>query len=100
MLDLKYEVKPIGIIHTPYETSTDVPIQPAFSESGGTAEIYPDYVAGLDSLEEFSHIILLYWFHKAKEPRMKVVPYMDVAEHGLFATRTPSRPNPKAKARA
>jgi tRNA-Thr(GGU) m(6)t(6)A37 methyltransferase TsaA len=91
---LKYEVKPIGLINTPYETSAAVPLEPAFSESEGTADIYPDYVAGLDSLEEFSHIILLYWFHRAKQPQMKVVPYMDTVEHGLFATRTPSRPNP------
>lgn len=91
---LKYEVKPIGIIHTQYESSTDVPLQPAFSQSKGRAEIYPEYVEALDSLDGFSHIILLYWFHKAKVPRMKVAPYMDVEKHGLFATRTPSRPNP------
>jgi tRNA-Thr(GGU) m(6)t(6)A37 methyltransferase TsaA len=91
---LKYELHPIGIIHTPHETSNDAPIQSAFSKFEGTAEIYPDYIEGLDSLEGFSHIILLYWFHRAREPRMKVVPYMDVVAHGLFATRTPSRPNP------
>ena len=91
---MKFEVKPIGIIHTPYETSIDVPIQPAFSETEGRAEIFPEFVSGLDSLEGFSHLILLSWFHKAKDPKMKVVPYMDSVERGLFATRAPARPNP------
>lgn len=91
---MRFEAKPIGIIHTPYETSNDVPLQPAFSKTEGRAEVFPEYVPGLDSLEGFSHIILLSWFHKAKEPKMKVVPYMDSVEHGLFATRAPARPNP------
>ena len=53
-----------------------------------------EYVDGLESLDGFSHVILLYWFHKVKPPRMMVRPYLDNREHGLFATRAPSRPNP------
>jgi len=60
----------------------------------GHAEIQEKYVEGLISLEGFSHIILLYWFHNASPPKMKVMPYLDTKEHGLFATRAPSRPNP------
>ena len=57
-------------------------------------EIFPEYVEGLDDLEGFSHIILIYHFHLAKKTQLKVRPYMDAKVHGVFATRAPSRPNP------
>lgn len=60
----------------------------------GEAEVFPAYAEGLDSLDSFSHMILLYWFHKAQSPRMKVIPFLDTQERGIFATRAPSRPNP------
>ncbi len=88
------EVHPIGIIRTPFKSSEGVPIQSYRSHVMGHAEIQEKYVEGLISLEGFSHIILLYWFHNASPPKMKVMPYLDTKEHGLFATRAPSRPNP------
>jgi tRNA-Thr(GGU) m(6)t(6)A37 methyltransferase TsaA len=54
----------------------------------------PEYIEGLKSLNEFSHIILIYWFHRVKAPLMIVKPYLDTKSHGLFATRAPARPNP------
>ena len=90
----EYNVKVIGILKTEYETSENTPIQPGFSQSIGKAIIQPKYIPGLNSLNTFSHIYLIYWFHKAKEPTLLVTPYLDKEQHGLFATRAPARPNP------
>ena len=90
----EYSVKSIGTIKTEYETSDNTPIQPRFSESIGRAVVLPEYIPGLESLNTFSHIYLIYWFHKAKEPSLIVRPYLDKEQHGLFATRAPARPNP------
>ena len=94
MQKLEFRISPIGVIHTPFATSDNVPIQPAFSVTAGEALVNEKYVDGLESLDGFSHVILLYWFHKVKLPRMMVRPYLDSRERGLFATRAPSRPNP------
>ncbi|MGY5862445.1 MAG: tRNA (N6-threonylcarbamoyladenosine(37)-N6)-methyltransferase TrmO [Candidatus Thorarchaeota archaeon] len=91
---MTFKVSPIGQIHTPFKTSENVPIQPAFSKVEGEAVVFSEFVDGLHSLEGFSHIILVYWFHRAKSPKLKVRPYLDTIERGLFATRAPSRPNP------
>jgi len=90
----EYNVKVIGIIKTEFETSENTPIQPGFSQSIGRAIIQSEYVSGLKSLNTFSHIYLIYWFHKAKSPILLVTPYLDNEQHGLFATRAPARPNP------
>jgi tRNA-Thr(GGU) m(6)t(6)A37 methyltransferase TsaA len=72
-----------------------MPIQPAGAESiHGTIEIHPRYVDGLKDLEGFSHIILLYHFHRRKDTKLTVIPFLDTRPHGVFATRAPSRPNP------
>ena len=87
--------KPIGIIHSPYKQPKGTPIQPTAAKGAkGTVEVYPEYAEGLNGLENFSHIILIYHFHLAKPGPLKVKPYMDNKPHGVFATRAPSRPNP------
>jgi len=60
----------------------------------GAIEILPEFEAGLLDLEGFSHIILLYHFHRVRKPKLVVTPFLDSQEHGVFATRAPSRPNP------
>ena len=86
---------PIGTIHSPFTALEGMPIQPAGArEAIGTVVIDPAYAAGLQDLEGFSHIYLLYCFHRAAPLRLKVVPFLDHREHGVFATRAPSRPNP------
>jgi tRNA-Thr(GGU) m(6)t(6)A37 methyltransferase TsaA len=88
-------IHPIGMIHTPHTRAEETPIQPVFAEGvQGRAEILPEYAAGLQDLEGFSHIWLLYWFHQAGPPRLIVQPFLQDAEHGVFATRAPTRPNP------
>lgn len=86
--------KPIGIIHSPFTEVSGVPIQPLNAKGiKGTVELYPDFVEGLKDIEGFSHIILIYHFHLISKFSLKVVPFMDNEEHGIFATRSPARPN-------
>lgn len=87
--------RPIGILHTPFRESAGMPIQPAGAAGiGGTAEIYPEFAPGLQDLEGFSHLIVLYHFHRVPAPRLVVTPFLDTEPHGVFATRAPVRPNP------
>ena len=86
--------KAIGIIHSPYKTLENMPIQPsAAKDVAGTIEVFPEFVRGLDDLEGFSHIYLIYQFHRSKAWRLKVIPFLDHVERGVFATRAPARPN-------
>ena len=87
--------QPIGTIHTPFQGIEQVPIQPtAASGIRGTVEVSPEFAAGLQDLEGFSHVILLYHFHRVTQARLTVVPFLDDQPRGVFATRAPSRPNP------
>ena len=89
------EYKPIGIIHTPFSQTEEMPIQPA-GASGvtGTVEVFKEFRDGLKDLGGFSHIILLYHFHQSQGFDLHVVPFMDSELRGIFATRAPKRPNP------
>ena len=87
--------QPIGTIHSPFQTIQGMPIQPAGAKGvQGTVEINPEYADGLQDLEGFSHIILIYHFHLSKGYSLKVKPFMDENLRGVFATRAPKRPNP------
>jgi tRNA (adenine37-N6)-methyltransferase len=88
------ELKPIGIIRSPFKELTGMPIQPAGAAGvKGTVEVFEEYRAGLKDLDGFSHIILLYRFHRSRGFDLHVVPFMDSEPRGLFATRAPKRPN-------
>jgi tRNA-Thr(GGU) m(6)t(6)A37 methyltransferase TsaA len=89
------ELKPIGIIHTPFTDLAGMPIQPAGAAGvKGEVEVFEEYRAGLKDLDGFSHIVLLYAFHRSEGFKLQVVPFMDREPRGLFATRAPKRPNP------
>jgi len=91
--EIKYN--PIGIIHSPFKESKGIPIQSAAAEGiEGTVEVFPEYADGLESIEGFSHIILIYHFHLSKKFSLMVKPFMDKDAHGVFSTRAPTRPNP------
>ncbi len=86
--------KSIGVVHSPFKEPKNVPIQAIASKGvAGTLEIYPEYVEGLRDLEGFSHLILLYHFHLVKDCSLTVMPFLDDKSHGVFATRSPARPN-------
>lgn len=91
---MEINYKPIGIIHTPFKEVKGTPIQSVVSNATGFIEIFPEYIEGLKDLEEFSHIILIYHFNLCKKSLLKLKPYMDNMERGVFSTRAPSRPNP------
>ena len=91
---MEIHFKPIGMIHTPFNSLEDMPIQPTSNVSGsGIIEVFPEFVDGLKDLEGFSHIYLLYHFHKVRQPNLVVTPFLDKVPRGIFATRAPSRPN-------
>ena len=87
--------KPIGVIHTPFKTLKGIPIQSSMSNSKGTIEIFPKFMLGLKDLSEFSHIYCLYFFDMVKPPvPLQSKPFLDDELKGVFAIRTPFRPNP------
>ncbi len=86
--------QPIGLIHSPFTHRDQTPIQPYRSSAVGQVELLPEYEEGLQELDSFSHIILLYRFHQA-DPGfdLSVTPFLDDEPKGVFATRYPRRPN-------
>jgi tRNA (adenine37-N6)-methyltransferase len=92
---LEFTFKAVGVIHTAFLEDKGVPIQSARSDAPGTIELFPEYLEGLEGVEEFSHIMLLYVLDRASaDVHLKVKPFLDDALHGVFATRYPVRPNP------
>jgi tRNA-Thr(GGU) m(6)t(6)A37 methyltransferase TsaA len=89
------QMNPIGVIHSPFTKREGMPIQPAGAIGvKGTVEVFEEYRPGLRDLDGFSHIILLYHFHRSQGYNLSVTPFMDSEPRGLFATRAPKRPNP------
>ncbi len=89
------EMKAIGTIHTPFTSRKGMPIQPAGAvDVCGTVELLEEYWPGVKDLDGFSHIVLLYVFHRSEGFSLEVTPFMDTQSHGLFSTRAPKRPNP------
>jgi len=92
---MKTEIQTIGTIHSPFTKLEGMPIQPAgAADATGSVVLDPAFASGLRDLEGFSHIYLVYLFHRAAQMRLQVRPFLDNREHGIFATRAPSRPNP------
>lgn len=87
------ELKQTGVIRTPYITGEEAPIQSRMSNETGRVEVLDDYKEGLDGVEGFSHLILLYLFHRSSGYSLKVKPFLDNKKKGVFATRAPARPN-------
>ncbi len=86
--------QPVGIIHSPHQELAGMPIQPtAATGVKGAVVLDLSFQEGLKDLEEFSHVILVYYFHQAKLPDLLVKPFLDDVKHGVFATRAPRRPN-------
>jgi len=95
MVQHEIRYQPIGVVRTPWTSLEDMPVQPSRAgDVEGTVEILDAYVAGLADLDGFSHVVLLTHLHCSRPWRPRVVPFLDTVERGLFATRSPSRPNP------
>lgn len=91
---MEFVMRPIGIIHSPFTEQAGIPIQASRSQAIGQIEVFPEFAEGLQDIEGFSHIIMLYVFHRSEDYELRVMPFLDNQLRGLFATRHPSRPNP------
>jgi tRNA-Thr(GGU) m(6)t(6)A37 methyltransferase TsaA len=85
----------IGVIRSPFTEPKGTPIQSKAAEGvKGSVEVFPEFAEGLQDVEGFSHLILLYHFHLAKSGPLRAKPFMDTKKRGVFAMRGPRRPNP------
>jgi tRNA-Thr(GGU) m(6)t(6)A37 methyltransferase TsaA len=95
IFDMAITYHPIGVVYSPFKNIAGMPIQPPGAVGvQGKVEVFPEYQRGLQDVEGFSHIILLYHLHRAKEAKLMVTPFLDPQPRGVFATRAPTRPNP------
>jgi len=86
---------PIGVIHTGHSDPHGTPIQPVCADGKtGRVEVFEEYAEGLTDIEGFSHVHLIYWLHRSRPGPLLGMPFLEDVEHGVFATRTPVRPNP------
>lgn len=90
------ELRPIGVIHSPYKEKKDAPRQGRLSNNEITIEIYPEFVDGLQGIEQVTHLIVLYWGHLADRSILQTVTPFSPEVKGVFACRSPNRPNPIA----
>jgi tRNA-Thr(GGU) m(6)t(6)A37 methyltransferase TsaA len=91
---MEIALQSIGIIHTPFHEKPGTPIQSARSDAPGWVEVFPEFSAGLDGVEDFSRLYLIYVFDRSDPvTSLHVKPFLDDQLHGIFATRYPVRPN-------
>jgi tRNA-Thr(GGU) m(6)t(6)A37 methyltransferase TsaA len=87
--------KPIGVIHSPFKSTEEIPRQSIYADKvRATIELNKDLIDGLYTLEEYSHIVILFYFHQAKPCQLQQRSRHDHNLRGVFATRSPARPNP------
>lgn len=90
------ELKPIGVIHSPYLERGDAPRQGRMSDQEMTLEIFPEYSQALKEIEKVSHIFVLYWGDRADRDTLQSKTPFSEEPVGVFASRSPNRPNPIA----
>ena len=89
--------RPIGHANTPYTNTKDIPKGPgAKHDAEGVLEILPEFELGLTDIEGFSHLFILWVFDRSEGFELLGTPPLDTRPHGVFATRSPRRPNPIA----
>jgi formylmethanofuran dehydrogenase subunit E len=89
-------IHPIGVIHTPYSRKDEIPRQGRLSSELCEIELYPEFAPALKDIEQCTHLFVIFWLHQADRNRLTATPKQDGREHGVFATRSPNRPNPLA----
>ena len=90
----EWRLEPIGVIRSPFGRPSEAPIQPVFASGAkGRVELFPEYEDGLADIGGFTHVHLLYVFHLSKAVKLRIRPYLQEVERGVFATRAPCRPN-------
>ena len=91
-------LRPIGVLHGDIRKRGDAPKNYSESDRRGTIEIFPEYRDGLDGIEAGQTIVVLFWLDRSERDTLKVYPRGDRSRglRGVFATRSPMRPNPIA----
>ena len=84
----------IGVIHTPWRTRADAPKQGKLDGPVCEIEIFEPWSAGLQGLEQFKHAQVIYWLHQSRRDLVLQSPKHDPGRRGVFALRSPIRPNP------
>ena len=90
------ELRPIGVISSPFRKKGEAPRQGRFSEEVSEIRIFPEFTEGLRDLALHSRILVLYWCDRSRRDILTATPPHEQKEHGVFATRSPERPNPIA----
>jgi len=95
----KFNFEPIGIFHSPFKSREDIPQKKCYDPRGfedvhGEVEVFKNFEPGLDDIDGFSHLFLVFVFHKSLEKNLYAHPPFDGKRRGIFATRSPHRPNP------
>ena len=88
-------MRPVGFVRSPYSETAQVPKGfGAQHQAEGTIEILPEYELGLTDIEGFSHLYVIWVFDRSDVCELLGTPPTDTKPHGVFATRSPRRPNP------
>jgi tRNA-Thr(GGU) m(6)t(6)A37 methyltransferase TsaA len=91
----QWRMKPIGYIHSPYAETSQIPKGRGTEHTAeGTLEVLPEYEAGLKDIDGISHLYILWVFDRSEGYELIGTPPCDTRPHGVFATRSPRRPNP------
>ena len=86
--------RPIGVIRSEHVVSQETPIQPVYAwDCLGRVELLPEFADGLHDIDGFSHSYLIYHFDRAEAAKLRVKPFLQDTERGVFSTRAPCRPN-------
>ena len=94
-MNMNISMRPIGIVRSPYGETAQVPKGfGAQHDAEGTIEILPEYEVGLTDIEGFSHLYVIWVFDRSDSYELLGTPPTDTKPHGVFATRSPRRPNP------
>ncbi len=87
--------RPIGVIHTPFTSKSEVPRQPHLGKGiAGTVVVDPKFRGGLKGLERYTHVVLVFHLHMSQGYSLEVCPPGQTELRGVFASRAPHRPNP------
>ncbi|HET7294573.1 MAG TPA: tRNA (N6-threonylcarbamoyladenosine(37)-N6)-methyltransferase TrmO [Vicinamibacteria bacterium] len=89
-----FAMRPIGHVRSPFTETRQIPKGPGAEHvEVGTIEVLPEFAAGLQDIEGFSHLYVLWAFHRSESYDLVGTPPSDDRPHGVFATRSPRRPN-------
>jgi len=86
--------RPVGVVRSRFTEAAGMPIQTAGAPAASVKrQVFAEFAPGLRDIEGFDYLILVTHLHQCAHERLEVVPFLDNASHGVFATRAPARPN-------